>query len=46
MDAYRLFRKNGPARQGGGVTLYVRKQLECIELCLGVDAEQDLMGED
>ena len=28
-----------PTRRGGGVALYVREQLECIELCLGVDEE-------
>jgi len=37
MDVYRLFRKDRPTRRGGGVALYVRVQLECIELCLGVD---------
>ena len=40
MDGYRLFRKGRPARRGGGVALYVREQLECIELCLGVEGEQ------
>lgn len=29
-----LFRKDRLARQGGGVALYVREQLECIELHL------------
>jgi len=37
MDGYRLFRKDRPTRRGGGVALYVREQLECIELCLGAD---------
>jgi len=37
MDGYRLFRKDTPTRRGGGVALYVREQLECIELCLGAD---------
>jgi len=34
------FRKDRPARQGGRIALYVREQLECIELCLGADEEQ------
>jgi len=29
-----FFRKDRPTRRGGGVALYVREQLECIELCL------------
>jgi len=40
MDGYTLFRKDRPTRQGGGVTLYVREQPECIELCLGADEEE------
>ena len=36
-DGYIIFRKDRPTRQGGGVALYVREQLECIELCLGAD---------
>jgi len=39
MDGYRLFRKGRSTSQGGGVALYVREQLECIELCLGVHEE-------
>jgi len=39
MDGYTLFRKDRPARQGGGVALYVREQLECTELCLWSDEE-------
>jgi len=39
MDGYTLFRKDGPTRRGGRVGLYVREQLECIELCLGADEE-------
>jgi len=35
IDGYTLFRKDRPTRRGGGVALYVREQLECIELCLG-----------
>ncbi|GAB0184038.1 hypothetical protein GRJ2_000869100 [Grus japonensis] len=39
MDGYTLFRKDRPARQGGGVALYAREQLEYIEVCLEVDEE-------
>jgi len=39
MNGYRLFRKDRPTRRGGGVALYVREQLECIELYLGADEE-------
>jgi len=39
-DSYVLFRKERPARRGGGVGLYMREQLECIELCLGADEER------
>jgi len=39
MGGYTLIRKGRPTRQSGGVTLYVREQLECIELCLGGDEE-------
>ena len=36
MEGHRLFRKDRPGRQGGGVVLHVRQQLECLELCLGM----------
>jgi len=39
MGGYKLFRKDRQGRQGVGVTLYVKDQLECTELCLGVDEE-------
>ncbi|KAM9590815.1 uncharacterized protein ACIBXB_005869 [Morphnus guianensis] len=39
MEGYRLFRKDRQGRQGGGVNLYVNDQLECMELCLGMDEE-------
>ena len=39
MEGYRLFRKDRQGRQGGGITLYVNDQLECMELCLGMDEE-------
>jgi len=38
-DGYRPFRKDRPTRRGGGVALYVREQLECIELGLGADEQ-------
>lgn len=31
MDAYVPFRKDRSVRQGGGVALYVRQQLKCID---------------
>jgi len=37
MDGYRLFKKDRPTRRGGGVALYVKEQLECIEPCLGAN---------
>jgi len=40
MDGYRLFRKDRPTRRGGGVALYVREQLECIEFGLGANEER------
>ncbi|GAB0181616.1 annexin A13 [Grus japonensis] len=39
MEGYRLFRKDREGRRGGGVTLYVNHQLECMELHLGMDEE-------
>ncbi|PKU27961.1 hypothetical protein llap_21735 [Limosa lapponica baueri] len=39
MERYRLFRKDKQGRRGGDVTLYVKDQLECMELCLGMDEE-------
>jgi len=32
MDSYRLFCKDKQGRRGGGVTLYVKENLECIEV--------------
>ena len=40
IDGYRHFRKDRPTRGGGGVALYVREQVECIELGLGANEEQ------
>ena len=34
-DCYVLFMKDRLARQGGGIALHLREQLECIELHLG-----------
>ena len=39
-DGYVLFRNDRPARRGGGAALYGREQLECVELCIGVDEER------
>jgi len=39
MEGYRLFRKDRQGRRGGGVALYVKDQLECMELRLGMDEE-------
>lgn len=36
---YRLFRKDKVGRQGRGVSLYVKEQLDCTEFCLGMDNE-------
>lgn len=48
MDGCRLIRKTRQGRQGLGVTLYVSDQLECMELCLGMDEEltKSLYGSD
>ena len=39
MEGYRFFRKDRWGRCEDGVALYVRKQLDCMELCLGMDDE-------
>jgi len=39
MGGYRLFRKDRQRRQGGVIALYVKDQLECMELRLGLDEE-------
>jgi len=39
MDGYTHFRKGRQTSQGGGVDVYVREKLKCIELCLGADEE-------
>ncbi|PKU32130.1 dtw domain-containing protein 2 [Limosa lapponica baueri] len=39
MEGYRLFRKDRLGRRGGGVALYVKDQLECVELHLGMDED-------
>ena len=35
MNGYRLFCKDRQERRGGGVTLYVKENLECIEVNYG-----------
>ena len=37
MEGYVLFRKERLGKGSGGVALYVREQLECIKLHLGVN---------
>ncbi|PKU44374.1 mitochondrial fission process protein 1 [Limosa lapponica baueri] len=39
MEGYSLFRKDRLGRRGGGVALYVKDQLECVELHLGTDED-------
>ena len=34
VDGYKLFRRDRRGRRGGGVALYVRKWIDCEELCL------------
>ena len=34
IEDYRLFRRNRQGRSGGGIALYVRKWIDCEELCL------------
>lgn len=34
IDGYRLSRRDSQGRRGGGIALYVRKQIECEELSL------------
>ena len=41
MDGYVFLWEDRPARQGGGVALYVREQLERIEYCPGVDEDAE-----
>ena len=35
MDSYRLFRKDRQGKRGGGVTLYIKENLECIKVNYG-----------
>lgn len=32
MDGYKIFRMNGQGRREGGVALYLRESLDCLEL--------------
>ena len=40
INAYRVFRKNRPGRQGQSVVLYMREQWECTEVCLGMSDQR------
>jgi len=40
IDGYRLFRRDRRGRSSGGVTLYVKKWIECEELTLQNNHEQ------
>lgn len=37
MKRYKLLREDRLGRERVGVVLYVREQLECIKVCLGMD---------
>ncbi|KAM9653655.1 uncharacterized protein ACIBXB_010484 [Morphnus guianensis] len=39
VEGHRVFRKDRQGRGGGAGALYVKDQLECMELCLGLDEE-------
>lgn len=39
MGGYRIFGKDRQRRCGGGASLSVSDQLECMDLCLGMDEE-------
>jgi len=39
VGGYRLFRKDRQGTRGGGVPLYDKEQLECMELLLRMDEE-------
>lgn len=42
MDGYRLFKRDRQGRKGGGVTLYVKKECECMEINDGDDRVESL----
>ena len=46
IEDYRLFRRDRQGRRGGGVALYVRKWIDCKEVCLrnSHDQVQELVG--
>ena len=35
IDGYRLFRRDRQGRRGGGVAMYVKQGLDCVELQVG-----------
>lgn len=39
MEGYRLSSKDRLGSQEGGVTLYINDQLDCTELCLGMNED-------
>lgn len=39
MDGCIFFREDRSEKQGGGVALHVREQLECIKLYSGIDEQ-------
>jgi len=46
MEGYRLFKKDGQGRRGGGAAFCVNDWLECMESGDGWGADQELMGQD
>ena len=42
MDGYRLFKRDRQGRKGGGVTLYVKKECECMEINYDDDRVESL----
>jgi len=40
MNGYRLFRREGRGKRGGGIALYIRKSVQCEELSLNNSHEQ------
>lgn len=35
IDGYRLFRRDRQSKQGGGMAMYVKQGLDCVELQVG-----------
>ncbi|KAK4818852.1 hypothetical protein QYF61_020071 [Mycteria americana] len=42
MEGYRLFRRDGQGRRGGGVALYVRERFDCTALAVSDDVVESL----